>query len=563
MKTLQKTAALIAVVASIGMTTGCGDQELTIGVADSTFTVTGRVINAMTRDPIAGAEITMWVNGVAMTTTSKESVVTPATKPMMKIAADFGPGGFFSLSGLPAGSHSMTVTATGMATIQTTASLGGSDDNTPLTTNFGNMGMGPSHDLSVVVTQDGTVVSGAPVVAMSSGTSATCNSALFTYTATPEITVDSGTDGIALLTGLNACSTYNIYVPARSDADGNLLTTTQAKAYTANIDSQESVFSMDLMPVERAVAPSKVTDSFLDMTGTNIALRTATDTNASGGNQQTPDSFNSTMAMKTTGNNYVVFNMPVAIADTGGFRMSTNQYLTNPDVVDNGTEATPADGLVDATYGDDAIVAATFSLDTTGTILTIAPPSSGYIANQVYMITGSVYAMNNGSVDTLSVDMEIMATEDGTTGLTATSAMTLDNYNGNTGLASGSASMTAGTTWLEFSEPVTGMYRLISAVDMNQTAATTDDTTTLINGSEVAISYASGALIYSDGTDTTTVAAGQSPCNQCGTTAGIKYIVPITGLGANSEDGDVVTLFVDVVDVEGNRFSDEITLTIE
>lgn len=528
------TALLGAIFLGVGLIlSGCSEDsfDLNVKVADATGTITGKVIDGATRAPIGDADLTLIVNGQKRTAKSS-------------VDADPDLTGTFVFGGVPAGDHTLKVSAAGFAVIQFSVEVASSRDNTPVTENVGLVPLGKAFDLTVVATADGTAVSGVTVFAEPEGTSFDCSKSSFFFfepifassDSEHEISAVTGADGKATLTGLNQCVNYMIVAaPHDGNGDGQYDHVTAAAFFDGATNSARTV-SLALAPAQRNDEITVVATSTDPNQSAGFGIRNITDTGADPGTNSFFGFFGSFDSTVSTAPIKIVFNYPVSLS--GGMTVSTNSLLVNPD-------ASPAvpDDVTDATFGDTVILTAPAALDSTGTILTINPPTGGFPKNEMITLNGSVTATIFGATSIFSdgiLDGNLYVADDTATGLSATTTLTADNYNGSTGTTVGS-----GTVYLEFPEYVTGTFRVIST--------TVGTTVTEINGPTNTIDPFSGEMVFTDGS---LVPA----CGSCGTGAGIFYRVPTGEFLAN---GDKIKVAVDVTDAEGNHFNKEVELTVQ
>jgi len=252
----------------------------------------------------------------------------------------------------------------------------------------------------------------------------------------------------------------------------------------------------------------------------------------------------------------LVFNYPVAL--TGGLNASYVDDLIDPD--------TNGDGAWDIATGDtgypeEKAVSPPASLDSTGTILTITPPTAGFPKNKVIDVRGVVTATVNGltqnaEIDDLANGFSFVYIEDDTTAsLSSITDVTADNYNGDD-----DDTTTAANVFLEFPEFVYGTYTVVSTGAAGSHAAGTE---TILNSDPVAIPTGTDSFVYTDGD--TTSGAGRS-----GTPAGVFYRVQVD-INADSAftaadqlvDTAEIKIELDATDAVGNRVSGTTTLTVQ
>jgi hypothetical protein len=518
---------------------GCEDSYQLSGninvkeeVGDATATVTGRIVDASTNTPIQGAAVDMIVNGAKRSTTSATS-------------SDEDLQGYFSFSGVPATfsidgpsrqGHTLNISATGYADFSTRVPVPWSMDNTPITVDLGTIGLGEEFTLTVVVTNAGTPVQGATVVAIPDDYECSeVSDITFGIGSANYQSAVTDSSGIATLLGLNECYSYDIVVPAfDADGDGVIDYVSGYVSYGGAINSDTTV-AMVLTPARRDDSIAILTNSMMN---NQEARADETRTIEFGlGNRFIIEEFGWPMPSTGTDDPIVlVFNYPVAL--TGGLNVSYVDDLIDPDV-DN-------DGLADTGYSEEKEISVSTSLDSTGTILTITPPAAGFPKNEVIDVRGAVTAIVNGltqprEIDFLANGFSFVYIEDDTsTGLSSTGPVTADNY-------SGSDIANPFPVWLEFPEFVSGTYTIVSTTVSGITTIINDDPVYFPSG------FTQEELIYTDG-DT-------DPANSfSGFGSGVFYRV---ALGTTLKNGDTIEIELDVTDAVGNRFSGTNTLTVE
>ncbi len=501
---------------------GCsGDVDLSgtvkveqdINVAAATGTITGRVIDATTAAPIEAADVTLIVNGAKRTTTSATST-------------DEDLKGYFVFSGVPAGDHLLTISATGYADYADMVPVTATDDNTPYTENVGWIGLGKTFDLAVVVTdEDGTLVEGVTVRA--DGPASVCTGF---DVGGGYATAVTGSDGIATFSALNQCSSYIIVAAAfDADADGVYDYQTTTVAYDGAIDTDTTV-SLVLTTAERDDDIATVAESW--DSNEQASFNTFMANESFPGANGTITLLGTYYSIGTDDSIKIIFNYPVSLGDLS---VSYVDDLIDPDADDDGAE--------DTGYDDEILVDVTASMDSTGTILTITPPTAGFERNELIDIEWVVDATVDGATDYLALSMELYIEDDTATGLSSTTTITADNYNGD------SDGAVAAAVVIEFPEYVYGTIRVISEGVVGSHAAGTQDILYL-----AAVEFGTGTIVWTDGDVTTTVNAVS------GKTLGRFYTVPTA---RTLKDTDEIKVEVNVTDVVGTRYHETKLLTVD
>lgn len=545
-----------------------------ISVASATGTVTGRVVSANPHEPIEGATVDLIVNGAKRTTTSATST-------------DEDLKGYFVFSGVPAvpaaPGHTLNISATGYADFATRVIVPQSLDNTPVTVNLGTIALGEVFDLAVVVTdEDGIPVADVKVFALPTGNACGFVIATIAVGTSSEsyISATSNSSGIATLANLNECYTYNIVAPAfDAGTDGVIDYTTSVAAYHGAVVTDETV-SLVLTTARRGRGITVVANSLWDEPAIPpFNFRTITDANAAAPNMSTPGAFPGGFTMGPSDKITIVYNYPVAV--TGDVDISYWNYLVDPFT---GVPA-PVTG-----YPQEILVANTAAMDSTGCILTITPTST-LPANVWLQVHGSVTAhtqagLEDDYVTGANIDLDVYVHT--AAGITATPAITADNYDGisstyfnrGTGVAYTPNGAPNNPVYIEFGEYVQGTIRVIeytqiarvarggaaatvaTATDRARAATVIDPAftavTTVVNWATTAIV---GNLVYTDGVQTVSklVAPFYGDILWTGTTAGTSYRF---NTGILLMDSDTITFELDIQDANGTHYYGTLTKTV-
>jgi hypothetical protein len=432
-----------------------------------------------------------------------------------------------------------------------------SADNTPLTTNIGLISLGKAFDVKVITTHIGNILAGIPVFAMPNGPSSDCTipffsaNPLFTSMDIDEIQSTTDANGIASLIGLSQCERYLIVAPPYDGNNDGIYDYVTATAALEGINSEKTI-SLPLTQAERN-DPISVIATSMDLnkkvafgahnisdTGPDpgIDLTLVSTGCISGCSQQETSipSSNTNSAIK------LVFNYPVFI--NGDLAVTYSDDLINPDQDGN--------DLIDAEFPTVKTLAATATLDSTRTILTITPPPAGFPKNETIRI-GPMTATVEGLPSFFS--QAVYISDNTSTGLSSSSSISADNYNGS------SSSSTLSSVYLKFPEYVRGTYQVISYTTASGGTQSAGNVVSI--NPEFFSSSTAGEMVYTDG-------ALAPLCNKCATGAGIVHRVPVQSPNPFSccsplslADGDKIKIRIDVTDVEGNHYSKEVDLTVQ
>lgn len=540
---LNKFAPLLMVGAlGGGLLSGCilsEDRTLSIEVASATGTVTGRIIDASSRMHVGAASVTVIVNGGKRVVKSSRS-------------SDHDLMGRFKMGGLPAGEHTMKIEMEGYATRYGSFMIGQTFDNTPVTTNLGNIPIGASFDLTAVVTHHGAGSEGVNVFAVRSGNNGNCGwsghnpDGLDNFANPQHAEIRGMTDatGMAVLMGLEQCAQYTIVAAAHdSDGDGNIDRATATKFYDGAVDSETTV-ALTTMHIDIDENPQVIdtnTMEYLNLGGGRNISDTGIDPGVDFGLGIGGDIDVFTAGGAIT----MIFDRPVMLGTgaTDAIRMYTMNPLVNPDG--------DGDDAQDATYADDSQVEVTTSIDATGVMVTLTP-TVATVANAFYWFEGALYATTNGTP--WNFENYGFGVSGGGMAAAAptTLAVTMDNYNGATGLGSGIAA--SGNTYLDFNQYVEGNFHISTVETKANTTVTTDDNTNIDFSGQANLPQ--GEWVYTDG-------SAAANCANCGTGAGVFYRVNLSGWLGGLNDGDVVVMTMDTEDLAGVRTTSTTTFTVE
>jgi hypothetical protein len=441
-----QSIALLSLVLGIGLLPlGCSDDDadVTLKRGNPTGTITGKIIDGNTREPVGGAEVVLVVNDSKQTTVSSSSTDPDLT-------------GRFALSNVPAGTHTLRISTNGFATVQFRVTVPQTFDNAPVTANVGTIGLARAFDLTVVVTANGAPIEGITVFAEPQLTSAECSkdfdSPIFGLVdddpfeeetgvgvdAEFEITALTGADGTAVLSGLNECLGYFIVAPPfDSDGDGVPDFETTARAYEGRPSSEPTV-SLALSPTGRDEPIEVIFATFDVNEEAGFEARNISDVGdlASPLIVGTVDPFRPSVISSVGSNKPItmVFNLPVRL--DSGLTVSHRNELVDPDA--------DSDLVVDPQFPETVVLGAAPTLDSTGTILTITPPEGGWPVNNVLTVNGVVSATHSGPLDFSffdpiafnqatfhELDMALYVADSTATGVGGdTFTLTADNYSG-------------------------------------------------------------------------------------------------------------------------------------
>lgn len=482
------------------------------------LTVTGSVRDAGSLQPLAGAYVTL-----AKTENGSSAGAAAA-------ASD----GSFAITGVGVGSYTMSVSIAGFANTSFTVNVTATKTGTPAVKQIGYVLLGRAFDLTVVATDNGIPVTGVPIIAIGSSLAINCvnyslSEPVANSYALTAVSATTSSSGLAVLQGLNQCGNYQIVAGAfDKDGDGvyDYLTNYMYYNYVPAYDN--TTVSVALMSNQSYYYPEPQQVIACNAKRTNPVtynLRNITD--AGDLSYYVSGTYHAIGAQQPI---RIVFRYPVDLS--GEVTASYTENLAEPDQ-DGG-------GIVDAGFPLEISVPVSASLDLTGTILTITPPPVGFPENRQLKVRGSVTTMMSGVSQVTEIrnmtngpDTFYIAV-DSPSGIGSATAMTADNYNGGNGAP--------GTVYLELPEYVSGTVRVVSYVKAG--------TTTIVNGNAIM----NGEMIYTDGK------TGGLCSGKCGSGSGVVYRI---NTGQTLSDGDLITVAVDVLDIEGNSLNRLEQLTVQ
>ncbi|ACM18463.1 hypothetical protein Geob_0089 [Geotalea daltonii FRC-32] len=484
----------LVLVTVVALLPGCGsDTNVYTSTGAKTGIVTGRVVDSSTMQPIANADVTLVANGEKMAGKTSAS-------------SDPDLAGTFVFTGVSStapyvSSHTLKISASGYATMQMGLIVSSSADNAPTTTSLGNISLAKGFDLTVVATDEGTPVAGVTISAASSGV---------------PITAVTDAGGKAILKGLSQEASYTIASAPFYDNNGALKYLSTTTSYTA---SSSHTLSMSLIPANST--------SDINIVGSNL-LR-----DGSKNYYSYPSTYNHRVILPESVIK-LVFNYPVTLSGA-----ITASYLND--------QVASSDPDYRKIINVPTISAA---LDETGTILTITN-SAPYLKNQTYIFNGTVTAVINSVSRSLSLSEvsasnpyfsnKVYVADNSSTGLSSTTAVKADNFNGTTG--------TTGTTqpnqvWLVFPEKVYGTYSII--------ATRISSSGSWPNSSPVSFGFADGDVTYAE--------------NSGGADQASLFKLRVSGLTLADNTGsniNEVTIDLKATDAEGNVLNRTLTLPVQ
>ncbi len=497
---------------------GCGDRVTVSGPTattaggGSTNRVFGRVIDGLTHQGLAGVRVTLIVQGSLMeTTTSADS--TPGDR--------FDDAGYFGFSSVPNGNQTVEVGDSIHSLLSLPVTVNG-------VTDMGTLALGHQFTLNVTVSAGGLAVpDSVSVIAFGTATTSECSGSLgLNYSRGEVRAMTSGGTGTAELL-LDACTAYQIVVPAQ--VIGGAMYRTAGVAFGGRSNSDTTI-GVGLTATQRDDAIGLIATS---MSGPAFAFTRSNLSHVGAGNGTalTLTPVNSSLRLASRDPIKLVFNYPVVVPNV--FTATYVDDLRNPDS-DNNDQIDP--GFPQTTV----ISGLSATLSANGTILTITPPSGGFPLNQAVLIRGTLSAVVNGV--TVSSDLsglignQIFVVDPLPSGLTPT----LDNYNG-TSTGGGAAA----PAYLEFPTPVSGNFRVIAVTPANGTRQ-------VINGPATPFPGTSD-LVFTDGT----TAPG---CSICGTGAKVVFRV---STGLSLANGDQLEVAFVATDLLGNSLASSVILTVQ
>ncbi|MEW6681423.1 MAG: hypothetical protein AB1451_00660 [Nitrospirota bacterium] len=434
-------------------------------------------------------------------------------------------------------------------------------------TDTGLIRMNPGVSLDVLVTADGAPVpAGVTVAAYPSNEDGTCDG---TYQNVDEVTDSDLVDlddvhsvpfstttnatGIATLSGLDRCQEYEVVVPAQviggtpmysggvsleDLADG---TPNKTVALSAAVP-QEDIFIVATNMEAASAFFAQLQDCCSTASYPGFSTSQVAYTNAAASTLNDP---NASYTAPKTGNLIVVTSVPATVDNDIGLFYEDN--LADPDTDNDGTLDGPADADNDkgwspgppVTAPNKTVAGVTGTFDSFGSILTVVH-TEDLKKNQFYQLTGTLRNNANNNLFNLAESFGDIYVSDSDSAPSATTIF-VDNLDGDQVAGTG-------TPRLVFAEAVAGTGRVISYTD--------DGTTTVVNGSNFLIRPSSQTR-YSSHTG-----SPAPSCSACLSTVSPftsdedKVIQTISGVPALNDDGgnDSVEAFLDVVDMQGNRF---------
>jgi len=399
--------------------------------------------------------------------------------------------------------YELKISAPGYAILQNTVQVPVSTDSMPVAVTLGNIALGKGCAVTVIVTDKGIPV---PAVVVS----AADQYGSYYGTAISAVTDVNGT---AILKGLNQESTYMIMTAPKYDANGNILYPATTPFYNYQPQNSARTVSISLKPAMR--------DDAIQIIGSNLLSDGSTTSN-------TPNQ----KVIKSDSIIKIVFNYPVEL--TGNVSAT---YLNN---------LVPSS---DPNYGKVlSVTTLSGSLDPTGAIFTVVN-SSPYIRNQSYTFVMPIIATVNGqkqaydfSTTSPFFSNPVYVTDDSFSGLSPITTIKADNFNGTSGATATSSSA---QVYVEFPEKVFGSYRVIST--RNGT------TVTPFSSSSATFGFSDGTMIYAS--------------NSGGADGAVVFKLPLyygVYLPDNRADSpSEVTISFDVMDAEGIRFNNTVTLPVQ
>lgn len=369
-------------------------------LASAIGTVSGRVVDAMTREGIAGVAVSLQVDGEWRDTTSAddESPTDPRET-----------RGDFVFPDVPVGNHRLAIAAEGYAVRHMVVAVGTSNDNSPVSVDLLSIPVERAFSLTVYVSSEGTPVEGATVMASSGYTG---------YSELYRARTDGG--GAAVIGGLPQNQPLTLMVPA-FDQNGDGVYDWQSSLmveYTRSTDSDSAVH-IELVPARR--------DDAIEIIDHNL------------------DAPNREGAIDKDQALVMVFNYPI-LPDSPGDREFTLTFDNTHVPVDQ------------VGFGDRVEVPVSIEYSMGNTVLTVRPQAP-LIINQDYTLNGMVNAVVNGELQTLPVGESLYVYDDSSTGVASPSFdIQLDNFNGTTS----DPDSLPGAVTLVFPEWVTGRIVVVS-----------------------------------------------------------------------------------------------------
>jgi len=398
--------------------------------------------------------------------------------------------------------YELTISAPGYAVTYSGVQVQATSDNMPISVALGNITLGKPCNVTVIVSDQGIPVQGIVVSASNQ------------YGYGSSITGVTDANGTAVLVGLNQEAIYQIMTSPKYDANGNILY--PASMFNSNYQPQYSARTISIA-VTQAMSGGAI-----QIIGSNLTGNITTSTTSS----------LSQTYIKSDSIIRIVFNYPVTL--TGSVSATYMNDLVPASDPDYGKVVT--------------VTTLAGSLDQSGTILTIAN-SSPYIKNQTYSFNIPVVATSNGQTRSYNFSTSspffvnpVYVTDDSVTGLGPATIFKADNFNGTSGAT---ATSSPAQVYVVFPEKVFGTYRVISTKD--------GTVVTLLSSDPISFGFSGETMTYaanSGGADG--VVVFKLPINY-------NVYLPDNRTGSPSE----VTIAFDVMDAEGNRFNNTVTLPVQ
>ena len=597
--TFRGVVGFLSLFLAAGLLAGCpgdDDGDRTQEVADESGSVSGQIVQGDTQQPVEGLTVTVRSGDAQDTETDENGVFEiDGLAPTILTPATIGganptlppPGGLIGSGHLVTISDNREVaddpTDVGEGEIASEADrlatkhyrvhigqdIGGA--NQPFDVDMGIIAMNRQGTIIVQVNlEDGAAAPDGVTVAArpTAGTNPACSAPLQNINTvigvvgvtTVAVPISATTvSGAATLNGLDECQDYVVTAPAQVINGTQYATASTVSGDLATVEdiNGSTTIALVLFPttLDEPLAAVSVNMS------PSLAFQAAL------GSGPTRPSFPFTFGASSNVSNFgtIVLTNPQAEFTaplTGDLVIVFNLPVT----VDNDIALTFLNNLVDPDANDDLALDTGFNVNTTlsgvtgvvdasGTVLTISH-TTALTANQIYTLQGTVRTVGSdflnflntlNSTGTFTGNGTVYATDSSVAPLAAN--ITADNLNGTTDGTGG-----AGQVFFQFREVVAGTHRVI--------ATTTGTTTTQINSGNVAITPAGGTRLFSTAVDPAPVNA----CTICRTGDGTTFSFPIFGVNLNDNIAGTVNsvqVFVDVVDTEGNRLVDTLTLNIQ
>jgi hypothetical protein len=563
-----------------GCTTDPPDSlTLTQGTASAPGIISGQILNGTTQKPVQGLTVEV-ASGTVKTDTTDANGRFSVSGLTVTAAALSGEADNVFFTSTPhqvriidkrsvgSGSSQVPSEADRLSTLALRVHILQVDEagtNPKAESDIGLVRMNPGVSLNVLVTVDGAPApAGVTVAAYPDDFDGTCSgfqispislfgSDLVQVDSDHSVPLSGTTDasGLVALSGLDKCQEYQAIVPAQV-----------VGGFPMGAESLDLTDLAEGTP-NKTIALTRVSpDEDIELVGHNMSADRAffeaggslnggffgtmfdADLNVSNagtfGITQTGVAFTTTQ----TGNLILVFRVPVAL-DNIPVTILSNNELVDPD---------PADDGIDATFGEtQSLAGVSASLDggaTTGSVLTIAH-TTDLTANQYYRLTGTLRNAANNRLYDMGDELGPIYVSDGTS-VPSLTTIALDNRTGN-------GAGTIGQAYLVFNEAVAGIGRVVSITPSGGTATTLQSS----NFSILPANPFGGNPTFRIAS---TLGDGGPTCDEClgsGNEAATRVrIITDATLGAMN-NGDSVVFEIDVVDMQGNRFADRITKTVD